>query len=100
MAGLNDPYSQINRGENVLDPRVIEQLHRRSDLDSSPTAQHHSLGPNGTQAAPGNHSHDGTNSPQLGAGITITGAKGGNAALASVIAAMVQILGVTDSTGP
>ena len=32
--------------------------HENADTDSSPTAKHHTLGPGGNQAAPGDHNHD------------------------------------------
>lgn len=38
--------------------------HQSPDTDTAPTALHHTLGPGGNQAAPGNHSHD-YNSPQI-----------------------------------
>lgn len=77
----------------------VEDFHSHADRDGSPKALHHTLGPNPNQASPGNHSHDGGNSTKLSplAGITITGARGGNTALASVISALVS-LGATDST--
>lgn len=35
-----------------------KELHQYSDVDSQPNAQHHTLGPGPTQAAPGTHDHD------------------------------------------
>lgn len=78
-------------------PDVVDDFHTNSDLDSRAQAQHHTLGSSPTQASPGDHTHDGGTSPLLLAGIQLTGSKGGNAALASVIAALVK-LGATDST--
>lgn len=78
--------------------KVVNEFHTNDDLDRDAAAHHHSLGPNANQAAPGSHRHDGSDSILLGQGITIAGAKGSNAALASVIAAMVQMFGVTDNT--
>ena len=46
-------------------PAFIANLHKQSDVDSSPTAQHHRLGILSNQAAPGNHTHDGRNSALL-----------------------------------
>lgn len=76
---------------------IVNKFHGKSDVDASPNAQHHTLGPRSTQAASGIHNHDGSTSVQLLAGVTLTGAKAGNTALASVIAALVG-LGATDST--
>lgn len=75
----------------------IERFHTNDDLDGAATAHHHSLGSKRTQASPGDHTHDGGSSKQLLDGVTLTGAKAGNAALASVIGALVA-LGATDNT--
>jgi hypothetical protein len=99
MAELNDPYKTHNLDEGVYSPQLVAKLHQRDDTDASKNAHHHSLGPSANQASPGNHNHDGTSSTQLLAGVTLAGAKGGNIALGSVIAALVG-LGATDSTTP
>jgi hypothetical protein len=83
--------------ENELDGRDVTDQHRNSDCDVQPTSQHHTLGPGETQSSPGSHIHDGTNSRYILEGVTLTGAKAGNTALASVVAALV-LLGATDST--
>jgi hypothetical protein len=80
-----------------LTAQQVNRLHRRSDVDSSINSQHHTLGVKATQGAPGNHTHNGTNSKSLLAGIILSGSKGGNAALASVILALTK-LGATDAT--
>lgn len=79
----------------------VNDFHDNDDVDGSPQSHHHSLGPNKGQASPGNHTHDGGSSQEIFplSGITLTGAKGGNTALASVITALVK-LGATDATGP
>ena len=82
---------------STYDAQEVDKIHDQSDLDSRSEAQHHSLGPGHEQAAPGNHSHDGGTSPYLWTGATITGSRGGNMALASVIAALVS-KGIVDST--
>lgn len=91
--GTTDDYS------NAPTPAVVSKFHQKSDVDASANAQHHSLGPRSTQSAAGNHTHqigDGGSVPVLD-GVSLTGSKGGNAALASVIAALV-LLGATDNT--
>jgi hypothetical protein len=82
-------------------PKEVLDFHTHSDRDGSPKAEHHTLGSGPNQAAPGNHTHDGGTSAVLFPldTIVITGSRGGNAALASVIAALVS-LGATDSTVP
>lgn len=76
---------------------LVNKFHNKSDVDTSSQSQHHTIGPKATQAASGKHNHDGRNSPQLLLGFTLTGSKGGNAAVASIVAALVQ-LGATDNT--
>lgn len=95
---LRDPFSTKQQDLNVVDARVVAAFHKNADTDRDKTAIHHTIGPGANQAASGIHSHDGAETRQLGVGITLTGAKGGNAALASVTAALAQILGVTDNT--
>lgn len=41
------------------DPRLTARSHAASDVDGSPLAQHHTLGGDARQAAPGNHGHTG-----------------------------------------
>lgn len=86
MADLTKPSAQ-----------EVKDFHTNADTDGTSKSLHHTLGPGVAQASPGNHLHDGGDSKPLLDGFTITGAKGGNTALDSVIAALVQ-LGATDST--
>lgn len=76
----------------------FSQAHRYSDKDSSAFALHHTLGLKPNQASPGNHKHDGKNSQLLMKNVTVTGSKGGNAALISLIPKLATALGFTDST--
>jgi hypothetical protein len=95
-----DPYTDGRvQKANVVSPQVVEAFHQKADTDATKTSVHHTLGPSPNQASPGAHNHDGTSSVQLLAGVAIAGARGGNAALASVIAALV-LLGATDNTTP
>ena len=43
--------------------------HSNSDVDSSVTAQHHTLGGQHNQASPGDHDHDGKSSRRIGKGL-------------------------------
>lgn len=79
--------------------KEVNEFHEKSDKDGGPKAQHHTLGPAPAQASPGNHTHDGGTSVALLEGVTLSGSRGGNLALPSIIAALVQ-LGATDSTTP
>lgn len=78
---------------------VVDDFHTNSDLDARPESQHHTLGAGSAQAAPGNHKHDGGDSELLLTGLTITGARGGNTSLPSIIACLVR-LGAQDSSSP
>lgn len=77
--------------------KEVGDFHENADKDGGLKALHHTLGSSPMQASPGDHIHDGGSSKLLLEGVTLTGAKAGNAALASVIAALVQ-LGATDAT--
>lgn len=92
-----DRYSTKAQPTNVYDARAVAEIHRNADTDSGKTAVHHSIGPAPDQAASGAHIHDGGETRQLLAGVVLTGAKAGNAALASVISALV-LLGAQDNT--
>jgi len=94
---LHDVSGQQVKGTNRFSPQTVAALHSSDDLDVAKDSHHHTLGPGINQAANGGHNHDGVTSPQLLAGVTLTGAKGGNAALASVCAAL-TLLGATDNT--
>ena len=77
--------------------KEVIKAHLMADTDGKATAAHHTLGAGPMQSSPGNHTHNGGTSLSLLEGITISGAKGSNTALASVIAALVS-LGATDTT--
>jgi hypothetical protein len=57
--------------KKVTDSNTPEKLsvdaHRKSDLDSSQAAQHHTLGISYNQASPGDHQHDGKTSRKIDA---------------------------------
>jgi hypothetical protein len=94
--GSDKPDPVKNDDQNPSADEVMN-FHTNSDLDTRPESQHHTLGANPAQASPGDHSHDGGTSPLLLPGFTITGSRGGNVALQSVIAALVR-LGVNDNS--
>lgn len=97
-----DPFGGVKSDQKPLgaSPGEVLKFHNRSDLDSSAFAQHHTLGVKHTQAAPGDHVHDGQGSRKIGAGLnlTLTGAKGGNVALTNLIAMLKSVMEFTDST--
>lgn len=75
----------------------VEDFHSNADTDVRPEAIHHTLGSSPNQASPGNHVHNGSDAPLLLEGVQLTGSRGGNAAVASIISALVK-LGATDTT--
>lgn len=97
-----DPFGDIKQEKRPSspEPREVNQFHSRSDVDSSTTAQHHTLGVKHDQASPGDHNHDGKGSRKIGQGLslTLTGAKGGNVALANLITMLQNVIEFTDST--
>lgn len=81
----------------VASSEEVEKFHQNSDVDVREKSQHHTLGPSPTQAAAGNHRHDGGDSPLLLEGVTLSGSRDGNVAMVSIIAALVK-LGAKDNT--
>lgn len=75
----------------------VETFHTNADTDTRSESAHHTLGPTAVQAASGDHRHRGGDSVPLLDGITLTGSRGGNVALLSVIQALVA-LGAVDQT--
>lgn len=91
---IDRPTSQYLTAEEV------QRLHKNADTDARAEAIHHTLGPNSGQAAPGDHTHDGTNSALILEGLILTGSKTANppsAVLGSIVNALVR-LGATDNT--
>lgn len=77
----------------------VEDFHSNADTDVRPEAIHHTLGSSPSQASPGNHTHNGSDSPLLLDGIQITGSRSDGSAVASIIAGMVR-LGAKDTSTP
>lgn len=99
-AGYGDPSKQapqVKQQDPSPPTGIVEQFHKNAAVDTRPEDIHHRLGPNPNQAAAGNHNHRGADSVLLLDGVVLTGSRGGNAALASVISALVQ-LGAKDTT--
>lgn len=98
----NDPFGDTKSagGSANPTPEEVKAFHTRSDADSATTAQHHTLGTKRNQASFGSHIHDGVDARRIGAGegFVLTGAKGGNVALANLIAMLGNWIEFTDST--
>ena len=89
------PYE---RDAGSVDPQTVKAFHEKADTDASAQAIHHTLGPKNGNAAGGDHNHIvGTPYKKPLSGVTLSGSRGGNAALPSIIAALVK-MGATDST--
>jgi hypothetical protein len=97
-----DPFGEEKNPANKTapPPEIVNKFHERADTDSSWAAIHHSLGVKHDQAAPGDHVHNGEGSLFIMEGVTITGSRGGNAALAALLTALAEYLGFTDGTTP
>lgn len=98
-----DPFGLVKpdrKNDGVPSSGEVLLAHRNADTDSSKNAIHHTLGVLPNQAAMGNHVHDGGTGRRLfeGRGITLTGSKGGNAALANLITLLASEFGFTDGT--
>lgn len=100
----DDPFGQVKddvkpRGAS---PREVNEFHNRSDVDASTFSQHHTLGIKHTQAAYGDHVHDGKSSRKVGAnmGLAVGGSRGGNAALANLLIMLANVIEFTDTTTP
>ena len=91
----NSPVDPV-QGETP-NRQAVAKFHTNADTDGNEGSIHHTLGPGHSQASPGDHDHRGGASVAILSGVTLSGAKGGNTALASVIAALVE-LGATDTT--
>lgn len=81
-----------------LSAEQVEELHKNDDVDVRRESHHHTLGPRPTQAAAGDHTHNGSDSAQLLLGVTISGSRSSSTSITpSIIAALVR-LGATDSS--
>jgi hypothetical protein len=99
MLSSDDNPGTFSRDENPKPPsQVVDDFHENSDLDSRAESQHHTLGPNPNQAAPGNHRHDGGDSSLLLEGETISGSRATDAWRISVNAILVRLGAVDNST--
>lgn len=108
----NNPYTsnpiepdkayQTDVDKQRTNSKLYDDIHVQSDVDNSYMSKHHTLGTGKGQASPGTHIHDGTTSRKIGygLGLTITGSRGGNAAVASIIALLGTVIDFTDGTTP
>lgn len=50
-------------------PTEVNKFHAQCDRDASQTSDHHTLGIGHNQASPGDHTHNGKNSKEIGKGL-------------------------------
>ena len=95
FGGIKDP-----KALQAPEPRTVNHFHTYSDRDKDKKAQHHTLGVDPNQASSGDHVHDGTSSRKIGTGmgLSISGAKGGNIALANLLLMLGQVIEFEDNT--
>lgn len=77
----------------------VDTFHTNSDVDIRAESQHHTLGVTRTQAAPGDHTHDGNDSSLILSGLSITGSRATDDWRQSVNQLLVR-LGATDNSTP
>lgn len=98
----NDPFGEHRPDEQALPPNAdtVSRFHINSDTDSSIHSKHHTLGNNRNQASKGDHRHDGENGRKIGEGmnLSVSGSKGANAALTSLLSMLAQVIEFTDTT--
>jgi hypothetical protein len=98
----NDPFGDIKKDAKPVapEPREVSIFHSRSDVDSSTLALHHTIGIKHTQSSAGDHVHDGISSRKIGTGLglSVTGARGGNAALTNLLVMLSNIIDFEDNT--
>lgn len=98
MLSSDDNPGTFGRDENPKPPaQAVDDFHTNSDVDARAESQHHTLGPNPTQASPGDHRHDGGDSALILEGETISGSRATDAWRQSVNAILVR-LGATDNS--
>ena len=99
MLSSDSGPSTFGQDENSKPPsQVVDDFHENSDLNARAESQHHTLGPGPTQAAPGNHTHDGGDSALLLEGETISGSRATDAWRVSVNAILVRLGAINNST--
>jgi len=97
LSGDNSP-STFTQDENPKPTaQAVADFHTNSDADSRAESLHHTLGPNPSQASPGDHTHDGGDSELLLLNETISGSRATDAWRLSVNAILVR-LGATDNS--
>lgn len=77
----------------------VQTFHTNADTDGDSSALHHTIGPGSSQAAGGDHTHNGGDSSPLFQGVTISGVRGSAAYNQSVEAALARLGATIAATG-
>lgn len=85
---FSDKTSDFGELKDSANAQVVNDFHKNSDVDTSPEAQHHTLGIGANKASPGDHRHNGEDSPLLLEGVTIGGSRTNGDALNSLLTAL------------
>lgn len=78
--------------------RIVEAFHKNADTDTRRESIHHTLGPQASQASPGDHTHDGGSSKALLEGFILTGNKSNPITMWPSILNALKELGAKDQT--
>lgn len=100
----DDPFGKVKPAnkDTVLSARDVNRIHTKSDVNSSANSQHHTIGTGRNESASGSHNHGGKDSNKIGQGLglVVTGSRGGNAALNSLLTELAKVVAFTNSTTP
>lgn len=96
-----DPFGVVKSDAkpSTPEPRIVNQFHARSDVDSSTIAQHHTLGVKHNQASTGDHVHDGASSRKIGQGLALNVVSSGTdaATIDSILLMLHNVIEFTES---
>lgn len=93
-----DPAAKPKDPDPSPPKKVVDDFHKYAGVDTRKEDIHHTIGPNATQAAAGDHDHSGTNGRLILEGYTITGSKGSPSTVLPSIILCLTRLGAKDNT--
>lgn len=98
----DDPYGEIKQEAKpaaVPSARDVNLFHSKSDVDSSATSQHHTIGIKHDQASAGDHVHDGKSARKVGHGLSLNVVSSGSdaATIDSILLMLHNVIEFTES---
>ena len=97
-----DPTGEVKpvKRDGIPDARAVNDFHTNDDVNKTLEAHHHTLGISRNKASSGVHKHTGVDSRKVGfqSNLAVSGSKGGNAALASLITMLQKVIDFQDNT--